>query len=64
VKGFLKELAPDRTVILNLPSVVSQGDMQQHRTLIALHHPDQGGSSYIATKVNEARDYLFLSATQ
>lgn len=51
--------------ILNLSSSYSYGksDIQrQHRVLMALHHPDKGGSSYIATKINEARDYLTLGA--
>ena len=29
-----------------------------YRALIALHHPDKGGSTWLAGRLNEARDYL------
>lgn len=32
---------------------------EAHRRIMIANHPDAGGSSYIATKVNEAKDMLF-----
>ena len=45
--------------ILGLESGSSNEDIiQAHRMLMQKLHPDRGGSNYIATKLNLARDLL------
>jgi hypothetical protein len=50
--------------ILNLEPGASREDITQaHKQLMQKMHPDRGGSSHLATKINQARDVL-LDATE
>ena len=46
-------------LVLGLNPGATRDDVQAaHRNLMKRFHPDQGGSTYIAAKVNEAKDVL------
>ncbi|KAF0974140.1 hypothetical protein FDP41_006750 [Naegleria fowleri] len=38
--------------------VTEEDVKKRHRKLMLLNHPDNGGSAYISSKINEAKDYL------
>ena len=53
-------MSPDEALaILGLEPPASREDIiQAHRQLISRLHPDRGGSTYLASRVNQARDLL------
>lgn len=55
-----KMSAKEALQILNLKeSTLSQAKLKEnHRRIMLANHPDKGGSAYLATKVNEAKDFL------
>ncbi|KAF7455830.1 putative mitochondrial import inner membrane translocase subunit TIM14 [Cryptosporidium felis] len=45
--------------ILNVPPITSQARVREaHRQLMLRNHPDNGGSNYVASKVNEAKELI------
>ncbi|KAK9467058.1 hypothetical protein V1512DRAFT_145652 [Lipomyces arxii] len=59
--GFDAKMNPKEALqILGLTeSTLSKSKLKEaHRKIMLLNHPDRGGSPYVATKINEAKDLL------
>lgn len=58
--GFLPEMTRrEAALVLGLrESAPEERIKEAHRRIMIANHPDAGGSSYIASKVNEAKDIL------
>ncbi|GKT34400.1 hypothetical protein ADUPG1_007758 [Aduncisulcus paluster] len=45
--------------ILDIPISASQKEIQfAHKKLLLINHPDKGGSTFLATKINEAKEKM------
>lgn len=62
LEGFEQPMSnKEARKILNISAASAFGKdkiRESHRKLLLANHPDRGGSTYIATKINEAKDAL------
>ncbi|PNH09369.1 Mitochondrial import inner membrane translocase subunit TIM14 [Tetrabaena socialis] len=58
--GFLPEMTKrEASLILGVRESAGEERIKDaHRRIMVANHPDSGGSSYIAAKVNEAKDMM------
>ena len=58
--GFPKVISKAEAYqILNLDTNATKDEIsKRHRKLLMLNHPDKGGSTFIALKINEAKEAL------
>lgn len=62
--GFDSKMTKREAIlILNVKDNVSKLELKDaHRKILLLNHPDNGGSTYIASKINEAKELLQATA--
>merc|ERR1712079_102585 len=60
-KGGFEDKMTKREAALILgvsPNATSKKISESHKKIMLLNHPDRGGSPYLASKINEAKDFL------
>merc|ERR1711862_734823 len=64
IGGFEQVMSQSEArLILNLPNAAPSKDIKDaHRKIMLMDHPDRGGSAYVATKVNQAKELLLKTA--
>lgn len=64
--GFNKKMTKrEACLILSVTDSITKQELREaHKKLMILNHPDNGGSTYIASKINQAKELLMLYAKE